>query len=180
MEEIRLACRCGQTEMVAVGPPIISAECHCTSCKTAAEMFVALPGGVDERAATDGTQFVLQRKDRVMFPTGAENLRQFRLTPETKTRRVVAACCNAPMFLEFSDGHWLSLYAARWPVDSRPPMQVRTMTRDRVDAAPLPDDIPNPKSHTAGFMFRLLAAWVAMGFRIPKVTVGREEIVRHG
>jgi hypothetical protein len=51
-------------------------------------------------------------------------------------------------------------------------MQLRTTTRDREDAAPLPDDLPSPGSHTIGFMVRLLVAWVAMGLRVPKIMVG--------
>ncbi len=180
MEEIRLTCRCGQTAMTAAGRPIIAAECHCTSCRTAAGMMGALPDAVPERVPTGGTQFVLQRKDRVTFADDQDGLRCFRLTPNATTRRVIATCCNTPMFLEFAAGHWLSLYAARWPDGERPAMDLRTMTKDRISGDPLPDDMPNPKSHTASFMFRLLGAWVAMGFRNPKITAGQKEMTLHG
>jgi hypothetical protein len=59
-------------------------------------------------------------------------------------------------------------------------MELRTMTSDRKDGLPLPDDIPNAKSHAgAGFMRRLLMAWVAMGFRNPAVAQNLKEVV-HG
>jgi hypothetical protein len=48
---------------------------------------------------------------------------------------------------------------------------------DRLDPAPLPTDIPNPKSRGVGFMVRLLGVWVAMGLRTPKVAVGHERLV---
>ena len=39
-DTMRLWCRCGQVEMEVRGAPIISAECLCASCRTAAEMMV--------------------------------------------------------------------------------------------------------------------------------------------
>jgi len=176
MNQLRLTCRCGKAVMVLTGSPIVAAECHCASCQDAARIMEALPNGVSERAETGGTQFVLMRKDRVTFAEGAEHMRHFRLKPDSKTRRVVATCCSSPMFLEFSDGHWLSIYAARWPEDQRPRMDLRTMTKDRQAGPQLPDDLPNPKSHTVGFMVRLLVAWGAMRFRVPKVSVAEERM----
>ena len=173
-----ITCRCGQVRLAVTGPPILSSECHCTSCETAAERFAALPGAVDEREGTGGTPFVLMRKDRVTFETGVEHLAEVRLTPESSTRRVVATCCMSPVFLEFKGSHWLSLYAARWPEADRLAMDLRTMTKDRPDGAPpLPEDIPNPKSHNTSFMLRLLGAWIAMGFRSPLIEEGRKELV---
>ncbi len=177
MRTKHITCRCGQVRLAVTGPPILSSECHCTSCREAAERVATLPGAVEERVETGGTQFVLMRKDRVAVETGAEHLAEFRLTPASDTRRVVATCCMSPVFLEFKGSHWLSLYAARWPGAERPAMDLRTMTKDRPEGAPpLPDDIPNPKTHTAGFMLRLLGAWIAMGFRSPKVEDGRKEL----
>ncbi|MEM9785697.1 MAG: hypothetical protein AAF801_04295 [Pseudomonadota bacterium] len=177
MDHIRITCRCGRSAMVVSGPPIMAAECHCASCRKAAKIMEALPQGVSELVQTGGTQFVLMRKDRVAFDDGAEHLHHFRLKPDSKTRRVIATCCNSPMFLEFADGHWLSVYAARWSAEMRPKMDLRTMTKDRVDKTPLPPDMPNPKSHNARFMLKLLGAWVAMRFRVPMVRVGQERIV---
>jgi hypothetical protein len=72
------------------------------------------------------------------------------------------------MFLEFSGGHWLSLYRNRLP-DGAPPLEMRVMTRDRREGVELPGDIPNYGTHSGKFMWKLLATWVAMGFRAPKV-----------
>ena len=73
------------------------------------------------------------------------------------------------MFLDFTQGHWLSFYGGLWPETELPPLEIRTMTRDAVDRSGLPGDVPNPKTHTIGFYAKLLGAWAAMGFRTPKI-----------
>lgn len=175
-----ISCLCGRCRISLTGRPILSAECHCTSCREATDHFEAELGAPKERSATGGVAYVLWRKDRVERIEGEDLMIGYRLKPGATTRRVVAACCNAPMFLEFSAGHWLSLNAARFPASQRPAMELRTMTADRKDASPLPDDIPNAKAHSgAGFMRRLLMAWIAMGFRNPPVARNVREAV-HG
>ena len=81
---------------------------------------------------------------------------------------MVATCCNAPMFLDFTPGHWLTLYRDRLPADAPRP-QMRVMTKDRAEAARLPDDIPAYPGYPPSFIFRQLKAWAAMGFRRPKL-----------
>jgi len=169
----RLACACGDFQLEVEQPPIIATECHCNSCRDAgARLRRAGVSPVLEE--NGGTQFVLYRKDRVRFVKGAERLREFRLTPEAKTRRVVATCCNSPAFLEFESGHWLSLYAGLWPEGARPLPEIRTMTSDRTDPAPLPDDVAYGRRQTLGFYAKLLGAWIAMGFKSPKIAVKGE------
>lgn len=163
-------CRCGAVEMEVKGGPIMSTECLCTSCRKAADLFESLPDAPRLRAATGGTRTEMYRKDRVRCLKGAANLREHRLNDKTKTRRVVATCCNTPIFLDFTDGHWIDLYGLLWPEDSLPPLEMRTMAGDlETPVAALPDDVPNHKTHSAGFFLRLLRAWVAMGFRRPKI-----------
>ena len=48
------------------------------------------------------------------------------------------------------------------------------MTKDLPEGIVLPNDVPNPKRHTPGFMLKLMGAWVAMGFRTPKIDWARE------
>ena len=43
---------------------------------------------------------------------GLEYLEEHLLKPDSPTRRVIATCCNSALFLDFSKGHWLTLYAA--------------------------------------------------------------------
>lgn len=168
-ETTHLHCACQQVQIQVEKAPIISTECHCNSCRAAGERLEALPGVPRVREANAGTRFVLYRKDRVHFKAGIERLLEFRLTPKAKTRRVVAGCCNTPVFLEFESGHWLSLYASLWPTETLPPLQERTMTGDLASASTLPDDVPNSKSQSFAFFRKLLGAWIAMGLRSPKV-----------
>ena len=120
-----LACACGSVTLEVEGPPILSAECHCTSCRSAAERLdaaVAEPNG--------GTRFVLQRKDRARIVNGDDQLASFRLNPDAPTQRIAATCCGSLMWLEFKGGHWISVYAARWPNGTAPAPHLRTMVRD--------------------------------------------------
>lgn len=169
--ETHLSCSCGLVRLELTGPSIISAECCCTSCRTAGERLERLPGARPVRGPFGATRYELYRKDRVRFASGGEHLREFRLTPDSRTRRVVAACCNTPLFTEFQGGHWLSLYGALWPAGTLPPLQMRTMTSDLPDVSVLPDDVPNLKRQNGTFFGKLLLAWVAMGFRVPSIAV---------
>jgi len=169
-----LSCRCGKVRIVVEGAPILAAECHCASCRQGAARMAVLPGGMSVAADNGGTPFVLYRKDRVRFAAGAELLGEFRLTPQSPTRRVVATCCDTPLFTEFQHGHWLSIYSSLWPEASRPVPQMRTMVSDLPDAKVLSGDIPNARTQPVGFMVKLLVAWAAMGFRVPKIDVPRQ------
>lgn len=177
MSPTSLQCACGQVQLEVHEAPILSSECLCTSCRTAGEQLSARPGTPAFRnTTTGGTPYVLYRKDRVRFLSGQDQLRELRLTPKATTRRVVATCCSTPIFLEFESGHWLSMYAALWPAETRPAMELRTMVGDLPEGTALPADIPNARSHTASFMFKLLGAWVRMGLRRPPIQVGRRPL----
>lgn len=170
-ELTHLACRWGKVHIELRAEPIISAECHCRSCREASARLEALPGGMRVAEDNDGTRFVLYRKDRARIAQGAQSLKEFRLTPSSTTRRIVAGCCNTPVFLEFKGGHWLSLYANLWPEGTLPPADLRTVTGDRGDARPLDGSVPAGAWPTAKFYARLLGAWIAMGFRAPDIAV---------
>jgi len=136
----------------------------------------SLPSAPPVLESNGGTRFVLYRKDRIRFLEGTDRLKAFRLEPESPTRRVIAVCCNTPIFLEFQNGHWLSLYGCLWPEGALPPLALRTMTSDLPPNTVLPDDVPNSKTQSVSFFVKLLGAWMAMGFRRPKVTAVSEEI----
>ena len=172
----RLACTCGGVQLQVEGAPIISAECYCNSCRSAGARLQALPTAVPLLGENGGTYFVLYRKDRIRFLAGDGALKEFRLSPEAKTRRVVATCCNTPVFLEFESGHWLSLYGSLWPQGALPPLELRTMTSDLPRGVELDDAVPNGKRQTLSFFAKLLGAWIAMGFKAPKITVVHGEI----
>jgi hypothetical protein len=119
-----------------------------------------------------GTGVVLYRKDRVQCVMGRDYLEEHRLKPDSPTRRVFAACCNSAMFLDFTKGHWLSMYRKRFG-EGAPPLEMRVMTKERRVGVELVDDVPNYSGHSGKFMLRLLTAWIAMGLRRPESTLGK-------
>lgn len=166
-----LSCTCGEVRLAVEAAPIASVECCCNSCREAGTRLARLPAAAPVLSPFGATRFELHRKDRVRVLAGEDRLGEFRLLPGAKTRRVVATCCNTPVFLEFKGGHWLSLYGSLWPEGTLPPLQMRTMTGDLPDPSVLPDDVPNARSQSLSFFAKLLGAWIAMGFRSPKVAV---------
>ena len=63
--------------------------------------------------------------------------------------------------LEFTKGHWLTMYRGRFPSDA-PPIEMRVMTRDRPEAVQLSDDVPSYRTHSGKLMWKLLSARIAM------------------
>lgn len=171
MNMATISCACGATRLEVHGTPILVAECLCDSCRSAADRLATLPGARNILTPYRATPCAEYRKDRVRVMSGTEHLREFRLSANTGSRRVVAACCNTPVFLEMKGAHWLSLYLHLWPRDMRPKAELRTMVGDLPDMSGLPNDIPNLKSHTIAFYAKLFAAWVGMGFRNPKIEI---------
>jgi hypothetical protein len=167
----KIGCACGWTRFEAQGAPILVSECLCSSCRAAADRLAKLPGARNILTSYGATPCAEYGKDRVRLLSGAEHLKEFRLSADAGSRRVVATCCNTPVFLEMKGAHWLSIYLHLWPEESRPEAGMRTMVGDLSDASNLPDDIPNLKSHTVAFYAKLLGAWIAMGFRNPKIEV---------
>ena len=166
---IILTCTCRQVTLEVHGKPIISAECFCADCQNAGAFLQSLPGALPTLDHRGATRFVLYRKDKVLCANGRDHLREHRLSKASTTRRVVAVCCNTPVFLEFAGGHWLSIYGGLWLAASLPALEIRTMTRSRPKGVVLPDDVPNPSTHTFSFYAKLFRAWAAMGFRAPKI-----------
>ncbi len=162
------SCRCGRVKLEFTGAPIIAGICYCSSCQKAGQLHQALPGADMVLGADGGTDYVLYRKDRVRCVAGGEQLDDNRLTAESPTRRLNARCCNTAMFVDFTKGHWLTVYRGRAPADAPPPA-LRMMTAARPEGVELPADMPNCPGYSGKFMLRLLGAWLAMGFRKPKV-----------
>jgi len=171
-KQLSAICRCGKVELRAVGRPILAASCYCASCQQAGRRFEQLASAPPVLNPDGGTDYVLYQKDRVQCVTGPEHLREHRLKPDSPTRRVIATCCNSAMFLDFTRGHWLTMYRDRLPADA-PPVEMRVMTRDRRDGVVLADDLPNFDRHSGKAMLRLIAAWIAMGLRRPEITLGK-------
>lgn len=171
MKNLKARCACGRVEYETSGAPITSAVCYCASCQAAGRGVEQLPGAPEVLESDGGTAIILFRKDRVRCVRGREHLSEFRLKPDSPTRRLVATCCNSAMLLDFTKGHWLSIYRRRFPTDA-PKIEFRVMTTDRRAGVALADDVPNYRGYSGRFMLKLLAAWIAMGCRSPKPDVG--------
>jgi len=165
-------CQCGKVKFEAIGPPILTGACHCASCQEAGRRFEQLASAPPVLDADGGTSVILYRKDRVKCVKGHELLEEHRLKPESPTRRVIAACCNSAMFLDFTKGHWLSMFRNRFPAGA-PPIEMRVMTRERRAGVELAGDVPNHPGHPGKFVMKLIAAWIAMGFRRPEINWGK-------
>jgi hypothetical protein len=76
------------------------------------------------------------------------------------------------MFLDFTKGHWLSMFRNRF-APSVPPLEVRIMTKERRAGVELAHDVPNYSGHSGKSMLKLIAAWIAMGFRKPEIDLGK-------
>lgn len=163
------SCRCGKVEMQISGEPLLHGICYCKSCQEAGRLHQSTSDADRIVAADGGTDYVLYRKDRVSCVKGGDLLEERRLKAESPTLRMFARCCNSAMFLDFTKGHWLTVYRGRLP-DDIPPATMRMMTADRPEGPPLPDDgLTNCPGQSGKFMLKLLGAWMAMGFRRPVV-----------
>ena len=171
-------CQCGEVKFEAEGPPILSVSCYCASCQEAGRRFEQVASAPPVLDPDSGTGLILHRKDRVQFVIGQEYLEERRLKPASPTRRVVATCCNSAMFLDFTKGHWLSMYRNRFP-KGVPPLDMRVMTKERRVGVQLADDAPNYSGHSGKFMLKLIVAWIAMGFRRPEISLGKTNLRAH-
>jgi hypothetical protein len=167
-KRVSASCRCGKVELWIVGPPILRGICYCASCQEAGRRHQAEPGADQVLAEDGGTDYVLYRKDRVRCVQGETLFEERRLKPGSPTRRMHARCCGTAVFLDFTKGHWLTIYRGRLPGDI-PPATMRMMTAARPEGVTLPDDMVNYPGHSGKFMLHLLGAWIAMGFRRPAV-----------
>ena len=171
-KQLSSTCQCGKVKFEAAGPPTLTCSCYCSSCQEAGRQFEQLASAPPVLDPDSGTGLILYRKDRVQCVMGQEYLEEWRLKPDSPTRRVAATCCNSAMFLDFTKGHWLSMYRNRFPAGA-PPLEMRVMTKERRAGVELADDLPNYSGRSGKLMLKLIAAWIAMGLRRPEITLGK-------
>lgn len=166
-------CRCGKVKFELIGAPILTASCHCDSCRRADEHFVAL-GAPSTLDADNGVPCVLVRKDRIKSLSGFELLRAYRLTNSVATRRTLATCCNTPMFID-PDTPWLSFFHARLGSDA-PAVEMRL---NRLTKEPASDGVPSAKTIPLSGMLKVLGTYVSVGFRSPQLDAMDEATFGH-
>lgn len=157
-------CLCGSVELESIGDPITSTACYCEGCQEGSRQIEALPNGRPVCDPDGGTAYALYRQDRVEYPKGSQLLRGYKLRDESSTNRVVATCCDSPMFLDFEKGHWLSIYRTALRGDL-PPLEMRVHTKSRPAGSDLPNDVPSSPAYSLKFMAKLFTAWIAMLLR---------------
>src|SRR5271165_3133996 len=94
-------CTCSNVELKALGTPIVSAVCYCDDCQKGSEQIEALPNAGAVRDPDGGTAYILYRRDRIECSKGPGLLSSYKLKETSATNRVVAACCNSAMFINF-------------------------------------------------------------------------------
>lgn len=160
---MRASCTCGDVAFEAVGAPILHVSCYCDDCREGSRRLEALANAPRILGSDGGTEYVLFRKDRFRPLQGGTLLSDLRLRDGSPTRRVVASCCNAPMFVDFQKGHWVSVYRDRLSGDVGP-LQMRVQTRFKPAGAEIPSDAPAYAAFPLSFVAALLRARIAMLF----------------
>ncbi len=154
-------CACGQVELEAVDPPVASTVCYCDDCQEGSRRIEALAKAPPIRDAAGGTPYLQYRKDRVHVSRGADKLRDMRLKPNSTTRRVVAFCCDTPLFLDWERGHWYSVYRAPFGSDA-PPVEMRMEAKFSPKPDAIPKDAPIHQRIPLRLVGRLLKARLDM------------------
>lgn len=156
-----VACSCGNVTCEATALPIVAVACYCDDCQAGSRQLEALPDAPRVREADGATEYLLYRKDRFRCCKGRELLKDLRLRETSPTRRVVASCCNSPLYLDFQPGHWLSVYRARF-TGAVPPLQMRIQTRFKPAGPDAQDRVPAYRGIPLRLVSKLLLARVAM------------------
>ena len=162
LPETTLRCSCGAVELTVEGAPILTAVCYCDACQFAAKAIGTLENAPPITDTAGGTPLVLYRRDRMQIAKGEDRLQDFRLSASGPTRRRVAMCCNAMMYLDFSKGHWVSIHRDRFAPEDRPPVEMRIQTRYVAEGMKVPEGGKVYRKYPLRFVGRLLKAQLAM------------------
>ena len=155
-------CTCGKVEVALAGAPILAVACHCDDCQAAGRKLEALPGAPKVLDTAGGTALVLYRRDRYDIVSGADILRKDKLRDGSATNRLVATCCNTPVFASFDRGpFWISVFRDRIAPDP-PPLEHRIQTKFAPAGAVYPDDLPRYATFPVSSMVRIIWARIAM------------------
>ena len=160
-------CRCGAVEIGAWSNPLVVAACYCDDCQAASGRLAASANGAPVASADGGTEFMVFRRDRIACTRGAENLQSMKLTAATKTWRMIARCCETPMYIAFDDKRpRVSALRAGFGAGA-PAVEMRICTRFRRPENKPEDGLPEHPGYPAAMILRILAAWPGMLFGRP-------------
>jgi len=153
-------CACGAVEIALSAPPIAALSCCCDDCQAAAARLEALPGAPAFREPCGGTPAVLFPRIALKVTRGRDKLTPHRLRDGSRTRRMVATCCNSFLYVTFDRGpFWVDVVSSRMADAPSPRWRIQT----RFCAEPPPDDIPNHPKYPQGLVWRIALAGVLAG-----------------
>ena len=156
------ACVCGSVEIQIVGTPITSVVCYCDDCQEGARQIEVLPGAPAILDSAGGSAYLVYRKDRVSCFKGAALLQPLKIRATSVTNRVIAACCNSAMLLNFDDSkHWIDIYRERVR-GTAPPTQMHLCARFKRPVQGASRDIPSYAGYPFKFVAQLAKARLAM------------------
>ncbi len=163
-EHLMASCTCSNVELLLTGAPIWRIACYCDDCQAGARQLANLPRAPSIMDSDGGTKYLLYRKDRVKCWRGADRLVAYRLRAESPMRRVIAGCCNTPMFADYEKGHWFSIYQANVNNDASS-LEMRIQTRFAPDSfSPVSDSVPGYRFFPLRFIIKLVLARIGMLF----------------
>jgi len=137
-----VSCKCGQVKLDVTGKPFMVAGCYCDDCQAGWRRIEALENTAPVLDDRGGIENIYFRQDHIRVVQGEEFLQPFKLKPESPTRRVVANCCNTPMFTSREDYRFMSIVRARFGLDA-PPVEVRYFTRYSPKQPFVSHDVPS-------------------------------------
>jgi len=143
---MRARCRCGRVVLEASRPHIVHLCCYCDDCQTAADLIDALPGGMSGRGPDGGTPHVLFRRDRVHVVSGDDVLKAYRVRRRTRTRRMVASCCNTAMFQIHDNSFPYRGIKSHLFDDPVPPVTMRIFTKFAPEPRRIPRDVKSSRT----------------------------------
>ena len=82
-KRLSVMCQCGKVKFEAVGSPILTGSCYCTSCQEAGRQFEQLAAAPYVLDPDSGTGLILYRKNRVQCMMGQQYLEEHRLKAES-------------------------------------------------------------------------------------------------
>lgn len=149
------SCACGAVEIALTSPAIAALSCGCDDCQAAGAALEALPGAPAFREACGATPAALFPKTALKVIRGRDKLTAHRLHPRSRTRRMVATCCNSFLYITFDRGpFWVDVPLARLTDAPAPRWRIQT----RFLPSPPPDDLPNHPKYPAALIWRIALA----------------------
>jgi len=155
-----VSCKCGQVKLDVTGKPFMVAACYCDDCQAGWRRIEALVNAapvLDDRGGIENLYF---RNDRVRVVQGEEFLQPFKLRPESPMRRVVANCCNTPMYSSREDFRFMNIIRARFGPDA-PPLEGRYFTRYSPEQPFVSHDVPSYPGVPLSVKLKMLRAHLA-------------------